>query len=268
MDNRALEFSVARLPSASVRYVDVGTGPAIVLLHGSYGSLTHWAANIGPLSSRWRVVALDLPGFGGSSPVPQTSGLEVFAVAVSELLAWLRIDRCALGGFSFGGLVAVEVARRTPRSIDGLILVSPATPGAPPPHVTALQEEIGRLAVTQSLRASVVAMLTRMLLADPGRVTEAAIALTMENLKRTQFRARPLLGRSDLFAALELVNAPLLAIVGDRDPFQERALDVNRGRLAAAARQDCVRVVAGAAHWVCFDRPDDVNALIEGFLAR
>ena len=121
--------------------------------------------------------------------------------------------------------------------------------------------------MTQSLRASVVATLTRILLADPVRITEEAIALTMDNLRRTQFRARPLLGRSDLFGALEQLDVPVLAVVGDRDPFQALALEANRGRLAAAARQDCVRVIAGAAHWVCFDRPDDVNALIAEFLA-
>ncbi|HRB13305.1 MAG TPA: alpha/beta fold hydrolase, partial [Vicinamibacteria bacterium] len=62
-----VEPRVARIGRFDVRYVRKGQGPSVILIHGLASSIYSWADVIGPLSERFDVIALDLPGFGASS---------------------------------------------------------------------------------------------------------------------------------------------------------------------------------------------------------
>lgn len=94
-----------------------GGGPPLVLLHGGYGSWTHWVRNVLPLSRQFTVIAPDLPGLGelATPPEPQTAeGLAAIIVAGLDIvLSRRRIANWAalhLAGFSFGGVIGGSVA--------------------------------------------------------------------------------------------------------------------------------------------------------------
>src|SRR6516225_4256552 len=87
-----------------------GEGPALVLLHGGYGSWTHWLRNIPVLSEGRRVIAADMPGLGESASAPEPYTAESIAAIVAGGLGEV-LDRVQgegesfdLAGFSFGGL--------------------------------------------------------------------------------------------------------------------------------------------------------------------
>ena len=106
-----------------------GAGEPQLLVHGLGASAATWAAVVDGLAARGPVVAVDLPGFGGT-PVEAGERLTVEAyaelvVAVADALGW---DRFTLHGNSMGGLVATLVAADHPDRVVRLVLVSPALP--------------------------------------------------------------------------------------------------------------------------------------------
>ena len=103
-----------------------GSGDTIVLIHGLGGSIANWQA-IGPrLAKQFRVVALDLPGFGLSPPGPDWS-LDTHAKAVRAFIDEVAGSATLLGN-SLGGLLAEMIAAKSPEFLETLVLVSPATP--------------------------------------------------------------------------------------------------------------------------------------------
>ena len=120
-----------------VRYLDYGSGPAVVLLHGMAASWQWWLENIPELGRHHRVIAVDLPGFGHSEPLPAPAEMATHARTVLDLLAQLGIESATVSGHSMGGLVALEMFLADPRRVRSLILVDAG--GVPMPE--------GRLAV-------------------------------------------------------------------------------------------------------------------------
>ena len=101
--------------------------PAILLLHGTGASLHTWDGWAGPLSAQWRVVRLDLPGFGLTGPHP--SGDYSPAATVDFLERFVNaagLGRFAIAGNSLGGLVAWRFALRHPDRVTALILIDSA----------------------------------------------------------------------------------------------------------------------------------------------
>ncbi len=101
------------------RISDSGKGPAIVLLHGFLEDLGMWEYLSGKLSASYRVVAIDLPGFGGSAPLGRKHSMENMAEAVNEVLDYLSIEKCLMIGHSMGGYVTLAFAGAYPGKLAG-----------------------------------------------------------------------------------------------------------------------------------------------------
>jgi pimeloyl-ACP methyl ester carboxylesterase len=110
-----------------LHYVDVGEGPALLLLHGN-GSMIQDLASSGLLdhaARRYRVIAFDRPGFGHSTrPRDRVWSAEAQADLFRAALAHLGVSRALVLGHSWGASVAVAMALRHPQSVSGLVLVS------------------------------------------------------------------------------------------------------------------------------------------------
>jgi pimeloyl-ACP methyl ester carboxylesterase len=99
--------------SQVVSYDDYGAGPGLMLVHGSPGSANAWQPVGQRLSDRFRIVAPNLPGYGGTS-LEEPGGLEGVAHAAGLLEALMRETGVpdVLAGHSYGGVVALAVALR------------------------------------------------------------------------------------------------------------------------------------------------------------
>lgn len=110
-----------------VRAVRSGKGPAtLVLLHGFGESLTTWRAIFDPLAGSYQVMAVDLPGFGGSTKPPSPYTLEAMTGRLTSLLERETEGPVVLVGHSMGGLLAASVALARPDRVRALVLVAPA----------------------------------------------------------------------------------------------------------------------------------------------
>lgn len=119
------------LPSGlRLHYLDEGTGPVVIWLHGSgpgASGFSNFKGNYPHFTDAgYRNLVLDLPGFGRSDkPEDVQYDLAFFIDSVIGLLDALDIDRCTLLGNSLGGAIALGLALRMPTRIERLILLAP-----------------------------------------------------------------------------------------------------------------------------------------------
>ena len=112
-----------------IHYVDIGSGPAILLVHGLGGSWQWWLKNLPDLATHARVIAVDLAGFGDSELTTSDDPYAGQITMLTGLLDVLGIQDTIVVGHSMGGLVAVKLAAEYPDRVRGLLLVSAG--GAP-----------------------------------------------------------------------------------------------------------------------------------------
>ncbi len=107
-----------------ISYRASGQGPAIVFIHGFLESARIWRAFAYKLSSRFRVIRVNLPGHGGSSVFQETHSMELMAAAVHTVLKKEGIDKAMIVGHSMGGYVSLAFAEQWPEMINGLVMFS------------------------------------------------------------------------------------------------------------------------------------------------
>ena len=107
-----------------IRYAVRGSGYPLLLLHGFCEFLETWAFNIPPLSKRYRVYAMDLPGHGLSDKPYLDYSISFFTEFVVSFMQTLGIEHAAVTGHSFGGAISISLATRFPEKVDSLILES------------------------------------------------------------------------------------------------------------------------------------------------
>src|SRR5215218_10961108 len=125
-------FGERRAPvkGVNLRWFVAGAGSPVVLVHGLGGAASNWVELAPELARDHRVIAVDLPGHGGSSPLPALPNLEPFADRVGLVLRSEAADPAVVVGHSLGCVVALRLAMRSPELVRGLVLVSAAGIGS------------------------------------------------------------------------------------------------------------------------------------------
>jgi pimeloyl-ACP methyl ester carboxylesterase len=109
--------------------IDVGNGPAALLLHGQPGSAGDWSAVTARLRGRMRVVVPDRPGYGNTGG--RAVGFRDNAAAAIELLDSLDIESAVVVGHSWATGIGLAAATRFPRRVRALVLAAPISPDIP-----------------------------------------------------------------------------------------------------------------------------------------
>lgn len=108
-------------------YVDEGKGKeTILMIHGLGSYLPAWKKNISELSKYYRVIAVDLPGYGKSSKLPHSGLMSFYAGVIAEFIQKLNLGPVNLAGHSMGGQISMVLALEKPELVKRLILVDPA----------------------------------------------------------------------------------------------------------------------------------------------
>jgi pimeloyl-ACP methyl ester carboxylesterase len=123
-----LEERFAEVKGCRLRYFVGGRGHGrpIVLVHGLGGAAVNWVDVAPLLARRHRVLVPDLPGHGGSTPLPAVPNLAVFADRVAALAEREGVLPAAVVGHSLGAVVALRLALRRPDAVDSLVLAGAA----------------------------------------------------------------------------------------------------------------------------------------------
>jgi pimeloyl-ACP methyl ester carboxylesterase len=116
----------ATVYGAKIHYLEAGSGPVVVLLHGLGGNTTNWQFNIAPLAQKYRVVVPDQLGFGKSDKPLINYRITTYVDFLDAFLKELKIERASFVGNSMGGWVAASYALAHPEKVERLVLVDAA----------------------------------------------------------------------------------------------------------------------------------------------
>ena len=266
------DSDIRRLDAASLtRVVPFGTvwrswgsGPHLVLLHGSAGSWTHWIRNIAALSQTHTVHAPDLPGCGESA-LPSAPGTlqEVARMVVAGLDTIAPDTRFDLAGFSLGSVIAEQMAVAFPARIRSLALLRGLHDGSTPSLPAGLQRwrDVSDDAALAAHRHN----LALTMFYDSRAIDDQAVHLHAANARRFRLDMRPLLASRGP-DTLRCIAAPLLAIAGQFDAYAGAAVEPQGKALLAAAPHAQWHVVAGAGHWVNYEAAVECNRILLAWL--
>ena len=262
-------------------YVQAGSGPVLLLIHGIAGSLENWQAVIEPLARGNTVVAPDLPGHGRSAPGAGDYSLGALAAALRDLLVALGHEHATLVGHSLGGGVAMQFAYQFPELTERLVLVSSGGLG---PEVSAILRAAALpgadrfIAATAALGNTVGTKVARGLgavgLRPSTDVAEVArgYASLVDRDRRAAFLAtlRGVVGTGgqrvhagDRFYLAE--GMPVLIIWGARDPIIPAQHGQNAHEAIVGSR---LEIFEGVGHLPQLEAPGLFIAALERFLAE
>lgn len=130
-ETAGMERKAIMVGDHEIVYLDGGSGPAVVLLHGFGASKDLWIGVAARLTPAYRVIAPDLPGFGESTKLESsTYDVKSQARRMHEFLSKLGIEQTHIGGNSMGGMISVAYAAMYPEGVNSLMIG--AAPGAGP----------------------------------------------------------------------------------------------------------------------------------------
>jgi len=246
-----------------------GTGADLVLFHGGMGSWKHWIRNIEPLATRFTVHAVDHPSYGASAPVARETTGPAYLDLVHELLVEMLPGDAPLrfAGFSFGGAIAANLARRLGPRVSHLALVSPG--GFP-------TRRFGERPIRSYKEANGDARLFREIcrhnllvnmLSDAASVTEDAVDIQVDGVRRTRFDSRKVSGGGTLLGDLASLSCRMRLLWGERDDSPFRPADLLIGEIRAAVGTLDLHRIPRAGHWSAYENAAEVNRLLLEFFS-
>lgn len=240
----------------SLRYRDIGQGEVVLLLHGWGGSLDSFSQVERYLSSNFRVLSLDLPGFGGSAPPPVPWSLDDYCASVEAFLGYLGLSRSVLLGHSFGGRIAIVLGAKGLASKLVLVDSAGVRPNRPPSYYAKVYS---------------YKLAKRLLSLTPCARREPLLEKLQRRYGSGDYRnASPILRQTlikvvneDLTPLLPRIQAPTLLIWGDNDQttplYQAKTME----KLIPDAG---LAVLKNAGHYCFLDKPQDFNIIVNHFL--
>lgn len=267
------------LQGVNVYYEDKGAedDPALLLVHGLFGSTESWRYNVDALvEAGYRVIALDRPGFGLSDKVETTNyAASNQADLLAELLDALTIERAfAVVGHSAGGNVVAQFALRHPDRLTTLVLVDAAVlSGGPPGFVGGLVSlppvwRWGRIGLQAVFTRENFANTLRGFYADPAIVDEAHIDVYWRAFQTAGWDIGLLGltrdgGGSLREADIRTITTPTLLLWGSQDTVTP----LSQGeRLAELVPNSTLTTLDGSGHQPFEEVPDAFNAALIAFL--
>ncbi|MEV7104163.1 alpha/beta fold hydrolase [Streptomyces atroolivaceus] len=265
----------------STLFYEAGEGPVVLLVPGLASDVQNWFPVMNDLALTHRVIAVSLPGLGGTSPQPDV-GPTAMASFLAHFLDVLGVDSVIAVGHSYGGLVVAELALQFPHTVSRLTLVDACGLGrAVHPAAIALAllpERAADLAsafVSLPGGAAAFALSSQLLLRQPWRVPPATWAAQFR-LARSRQTLRTALkvfrecgditGQSENIIVtdrLKEIAIPALVVWGASD----RLFPVRQGR--AAARRlpySQFTVLAGAGHLSYLDSHEEFMDVLGSFV--
>jgi 3-oxoadipate enol-lactonase len=249
-------------------YEEKGTGPAIVLVHGFPMDHRIWLEQLAGLGKSFRVIAVDLKGFGKSRS-NEAFTIDSMADDLVQFMDQIQATPCVLAGLSMGGYIALSVAARHPQALRGLVIVSSKAEadtqqGREGRQKTAeLAQKSGSKPVGEQMLPKVLSEQT--MKSNPQLVS--ALRQIMEScppntIANASFAMRD---RADRTADLPSLIMPVLVILGENDGL----IPLSAGQqLAGACKQGQFVAIPKAGHMAPMESPEAVNAVIAGFMAK
>jgi pimeloyl-ACP methyl ester carboxylesterase len=275
VDVRGFEERFAQVRGSRLRYLVRGEGEPLVLVHGLGGAASNWLALAPLLLPGRRLLVPELPGHGGSEPLPAARNLNTYADSLAALIEREGFPPAAVVGHSLGGAIALRLAIRRPDAVSRLVLAAAAgiSSGTRSARyaltITGILKPGRRIAPHRRLvaRSPVLKSLVfgRWGAADPQALPAEVVEAFLSGPARhtDTFSAAKALMKDDPRADLDRVLCPSLVLWGARD----NQLPIGDAFDYARRLRGRLRVIADCGHLLIGERPDACADAIESFLA-
>jgi pimeloyl-ACP methyl ester carboxylesterase len=252
-------------PRGTVSFRAAGKGPVLCLLHGIGSQSASWVLQLEALAPRFRVIAWDAPGYGGSDRLePESPAAADYASSLAALLDALRVERAVFAASSLGALMAGAFAARWPERVAALVLLNPAGGYGLADPADRAQKLAARLDRLASLGPAGMArdLSPGMLAPDASAEAKALVAWSTAAIRPEGYaQAARMLANGRLVEDAARYPGPVLVVAGAHDTITPPP---GCERIARAFPQGAYRLLDGAGHLSYLDSAPIVNELIAG----
>ena len=245
-----------------------GTGLPVLLIHGFPLSSALFAHQQAAFSSTYKVITIDLPGFGNSTTATSKQTDAHYATELFALLDQLGVQKATIGGHSMGGQVTLEMYRQQPQRFRAMILFD-TNPAAASIVEMAEWPAYGRMAEkmgSASIAPSVVAVMVTgaSIAANPLLQTDITAIVSAAMPIGVAGGGNALATRPNYTPMLAGITVPTLVVEGQDDPVYPLPI---AQALAAATPHATLAVIPGAAHASMLQAPGATNTAIEDWIS-
>lgn len=273
--------SIALNNDIQVAYMDEGKGEQTLLfIHGLGSYAPAWKKNMDGLKNEFRCIALDLPGYGHSSKGDYTGDMLFYADILSEFIQKMALTHVTLVGHSMGGQIAITTSLSYPDQIEGLVLVAPAgfetfTNGQRQWFREVLTPDAVRLTTVNQIRENFATNFYHFPEDAEFMIQDRIAIRTADDFPwYCDIIPKNVRGMVDnpVFQFLPEIQIPVLSLFGEYDNLIPNRF-LNGGRTEDIAQKGSSQIprsvlimIEKAGHFVQFEKSDEVNAAIRGFL--
>lgn len=259
----------AEVNGARIFYQVTGQGDPMLLIHGYPLSGALFSRVRGALSAQYKVITIDLRGYGMSTApgIPDTIG--VYAADALAMLDQLGVQNAIIGGMSMGGPITMEMYQRAPGRFRGMILID-TNVAAAKPFEAGEERGFAEMVQQQGSVDPLVPALIPIMLTGATRMQQPALANYLTTVVKAASAnaaiggAMALATRSDYMSLLSQVKVPTLILVGQADPLYP--FEISQMMHQALPSSQLV-IVPGGAHATIFEVPQQAGAAILNWAA-
>lgn len=258
------------LGDGSLNVIDRGSGEVVLLVHGFPLDQSMWQGQIGTLSANYRVLAVDLRGFGQSERAEGTLTMTAMAADLLKLLDALEITRrVVVCGLSMGGYVAMQFWKQYPDRLRGLVLCDTRAV-ADTPEAAANRLAMAEKVMKEGSQVAADAMLPKLFAPETEKSQPEIIQATKEVILNTApatiaAAQRGMAERLDMRSNLTILQCPTLVVCGEHDvispPEEMKAI-------ADSLPQSRFEIIPEAGHMSPLEKPQEFNAVLSDWLAK
>ena len=240
--------------------------PSLVFLHGIGGAARAWHGQLDFFKHRYRTIAWDMPGYGGSAPFPIVS-IAALADALQDFLQLVRAMKPILVGHSIGGMIVQQLLVKHPRIASAIVLAQTSPAFGKPDgdwQKAFIEARLGPLDRGETLAALAPSLVKELVGDDPDIGGMELARDCMASVPEATYRATmmSMLG-FDQRNALKDIVVPTLLLSGSKDKNAPAPMMAKMATYVPSARYI---ELEGVGHLANLERPAAFNAALESFL--
>jgi pimeloyl-ACP methyl ester carboxylesterase len=246
-----------------IAYRLAGQGPAVLFVHGGAEDSRTWTPQLDALSGEFKVIAWDEPGVGASDDLPDGFGLSDYADCLAGMIGALKISPTVIAGLSWGTTVILELYRRHPLLIQGMVL---ADGYAGWRGSLGAEEADARLAgLRDQPEERFDPVLPGLFAGDPPkRFVPLLEAMAADVRRRSMLIALTAMAQADLTAVLPTIQVPTQLIWGALDRRSPLSIAYEFERQIPGAN---LAVIPDCGHVSNLEAPEAFNNIVRRFLS-
>lgn len=245
----------------AISYTDIGQGQPLILIHAFPTDKQLWQEQQDGLKSQFRVIALDLQGFGES---PSSNGqailMEQYANDIKQLIDHLQLQKVILGGESMGGYVALVFCQKYPDYVSGLIL-SGTQSIADSNEVKERRERVAQDLLANGTANFITDFVSKLVSPNASSQIQEFLLNIMrrQNASGMASALRGMAVRQDTSEFLAQSNLPILIISGSEDKIISSEQSIAMSRLA---KNSTLVILENTGHLSSLEKPVEWNQAV------